>query len=131
MNTEAIKKVILGSHQATMTFPQVVQTLLAEGFEAYHVDLVRNENRYYMPNGESHVEIVAEKHAAPAADFSAAMVEKAIRSIQAGQINYREFIRQILEAGTVAYAVYLDGKRAIYFGRKGEFHVEHFPDKKL
>ncbi len=30
-------------------------------------------------------------------------------------------------AGTIAYWVFRTGKKVIYFGRKGEFHIEEFP----
>jgi len=30
----------------------------------------------------------------------------------------------------VLYWVFLDGRKAIYFGRRGEFHVENFPAPK-
>jgi hypothetical protein len=32
-----------------------------------------------------------------------------------------------MAAGTVYYIAYLTGKQVIYFGRKGEFHIEKFP----
>jgi hypothetical protein len=32
-----------------------------------------------------------------------------------------------MEAGTVYYIAYLEGKRVMYIGREGDFHVEHFP----
>jgi hypothetical protein len=32
--------------------------------------------------------------------------------------------------GTAAYQTFLTGKKVIYFGRKGEFHVEEFPRPK-
>ena len=103
--------------------------LLNEGVESYHVDLVRSENRYYMPSGETHVETVPFKHSKAAEKFSANLVEAAIKSIQAGKIDYKQFLHQIMDAGTVYYIAYLSGKRVIYFGREGDFHVEHFPQK--
>lgn len=34
-----------------------------------------------------------------------------------------------MRAGTTHYNVFLSGKKAIYFGRKGEFYVENFPER--
>ncbi len=33
-------------------------------------------------------------------------------------------------AGVIAYWAFLTGRKVIYFGRKGEFHVEEFPGAK-
>ncbi|MBA2655229.1 MAG: DUF1398 family protein [Gammaproteobacteria bacterium] len=130
MNVDLINEVIKGSLEGSMTFPQVVGKLLSEGMESYHVDLVRSENRYYMPSGETHVETVPFKHPKAAEKFSSVLVKTAIKSIQAGKINYKQFLDQIMEAGTVYYITYLTGKRVSYFGREGDFHVEHFPKNK-
>ena len=59
--------------------------------------------------------------------LSAASVIAALRAIQAGRISYLEFVRRIIEAGCVGYFVFIAGKRAIYLGRDGDMHVEHFP----
>jgi hypothetical protein len=34
-----------------------------------------------------------------------------------------------MAAGTASYSVYLNGRKAIYFGRNGDFHVEPFPSR--
>jgi hypothetical protein len=39
-------------------------------------------------------------------------------------------MKEITEAGCVYYIAYLSGKKVIYFGRKGEMHVELFPQPK-
>jgi uncharacterized protein YbcV (DUF1398 family) len=51
----------------------------------------------------------------------------AIRGIQAKQIDYKEFLRRIMASGTACYTVYLNGKKAIYFGRNGGLYIENFP----
>ncbi len=38
-----------------------------------------------------------------------------------------EFVSRSTAAGTVGYWAFLTGKRVIYFGRKGEQHIEEFP----
>ena len=64
----------------------------------------------------------------PIADaFSPDLVVAAIRAIQKRESIYPEFIRQIAAAGTVYYTVHLQGRKAIYFGRHGEFYIEPFP----
>jgi uncharacterized protein YbcV (DUF1398 family) len=59
--------------------------------------------------------------------FSGDAVIAALRAVQARQITYPEFLARLLDAGCVGYFVYLAGKRAIYLGRTGEMHIEHFP----
>jgi uncharacterized protein YbcV (DUF1398 family) len=58
--------------------------------------------------------------------FSAEGVEKAVRANQRQEIAYREFCRLIAGAGCVGYFVSLAGRRAVYYGRTGDEHVEWF-----
>jgi len=62
-----------------------------------------------------------------APDFSAGDLVAAIRGAQADTVRYPEFVRLSTAAGTVGYWAFLTGKRVIYFGRKGEQHIEEFP----
>jgi uncharacterized protein YbcV (DUF1398 family) len=115
------------SHAGTITFPEVVARLAAAGVEWYHTDLCRAEHTYYMPSGESHVEPMYALAEPVAAKFSDAGVDAAVRSIQRGEIQYQEFVRSIMAAGCNGYFVLIAGRKAVYFGRKGEEHVEQFP----
>jgi uncharacterized protein YbcV (DUF1398 family) len=115
------------SLEGGMAFPEVVSKLTAVGCEQYHADLRRQEKTYYLPGGESHSEALPVGPRPVAQDFSAEGVLAALRAIQGGRISYREFLARIMEAGCVGYFVYLAGKRAVYLGRKGDMHVEHFP----
>lgn len=117
-----------GSDDERLMFPQIVTKLMEAGVEQYHADLRRAEKTYYMPDGESHVVASAPIASAPAAGFSAAGVESAVRASQTQKIGYREFCERIAEAGCVGYVVSLAGRRAVYFGRTGDSHVERFPD---
>lgn len=129
MNKEVIKNTIEMSLAAKITFPQVVVELIKEGVEFYHVDLLRNENRYYSANGESILEKVNLDHSAIAKEFSAAQVESAVRKIQAGNSTYAQFMKEISDAGCVYYIANLSGKNVCYFGRLGDCHIERFPAK--
>lgn len=118
------------SDEERMTFPQVVGKLMAAGVERYRADLLRHEKTYYMPDGRSHVVSNAAIAGMPAMAFSAAGVDSAVRDIQAGKIAYRDFCRRVMAAGCVDYLVSISGRRAVYFGRSGESHVEMFPGAK-
>lgn len=115
------------SDEERTTFGDVVGLLIAAGVERYHADLVCSNKTYYMPNGD--VEIVPSTltRSSAADTFSDEGIEAAIRAIQARQIGYREFCARITVAGCVGYHVFLAGRRAIYYGRSGDFHVELFP----
>ncbi|UZW57429.1 DUF1398 domain-containing protein [Sphingobium sp. JS3065] len=66
----------------TMTFPQIVGTLMETGFESYAIDFRRATATYYLPNGES-VELPAHRvdaSIAPASDT--ARMQAAIREAQ-------------------------------------------------
>lgn len=117
------------SDAGTITFGEVVGKLTQAGVERYHTDLCRAEHLYYMPGGETHVERMPAQSQA-AEEFSDAGVDAAVRTIQRGEIVYQEFVRRILAAGCVNYFVYIAGRQALYFGRKGEVHVEKFPAPK-
>jgi len=129
MNTQIMEEANTRSLQGTITFGEVVKNLLAEGVESYHADLVRREKTYYMPDGQTHLEKLNYQGPATARDFSQEAVIAALRTIQKGEINYVEFLNRILKAGCTQYTVFLQGKKAIYFGRKGEFYVENFPNR--
>jgi len=118
------------SDEERITFPEVVGKLVGAGVERYHADLLRGERTYYLPNGESEVVKGHAVSVAPAQEFSGAAVDAALKSIQAGKIQYRAFCARIAEAGCVGYMVSLAGQRAVYYGRKGDTHVEWFPGAK-
>ena len=116
--------------QNKITFPESVKRMAAAGVERYCADLVRLEKFHYSPEGEDHVVPMPLKNApAIAQNFSSELVSAAIGSIQRGEIDYAEFLRRIMAAGVVYYDVFIFGAKAIYTGRKGDFHVESFPGK--
>ena len=116
-----------GSDEGSLTFPQVLGKLREAGVERYLADLVRDDKTYYRPDGQSCVVSGRPVGRVPAVEFDAAGVEAAIRASQARAIDYGEFCRRVVDAGCVGYVVSLLGRRAVYFGRTGETHVEPFP----
>ena len=117
------------SDEERMTFPQAVAALVAARVERYHADLMRSERVFYMPDGASE-RVSMHTSPPPAAAFVAQGVEAAVGAIQRGEIPYLEFCARIAQAGCVGYHVFLSGRRVIYYGRKGDQHVEYFPGAK-
>lgn len=83
-----------------------------------------------MSSGQTHVEKMVLPLALIAEEFSPSGIIAAIRAAQTDAIRYPEFVKRSTAAGVIAYWAFLSGKKVIYFGRKGEFHVEEFPRAK-
>jgi uncharacterized protein YbcV (DUF1398 family) len=130
MNTTVMHNTLAASEAGQLTFPQVIRALTEVGVESYFVDLARGTATYYLTNGETYLEPLTHPAAAIAAEFSATDIVAAIRQAQADQIRYPEFLKQSIAAGTIAYWAFLAGRKVIYYGRKGDFHVEAFPSPK-
>ena len=60
--------------------------------------------------------------------FDAPGVKAAIRGAQQGVVMYPEFVHLTKQAGCASYVVWIAGRHVTYFGRRGETHVERFPD---
>jgi uncharacterized protein YbcV (DUF1398 family) len=63
-------------------------------------------------------------------EFSPSGIIAAVRAAQSDTIRYPEFVKRATAAGVIGYWAFLTGKKVIYFGRKGEVHVEEFPRPK-
>jgi uncharacterized protein YbcV (DUF1398 family) len=130
MNADVLREVLAESQAGKLTFPEVVRRLLHAGVESYFCDLAVRLETFYMSNGKTYSEKMTLLPAPIAEDFSPSGVVAAIRSAQADAIRYPEFVKRSVAAGVIAYWAFLTGKRVIYFGRKGEFHIEEFPGLK-
>lgn len=121
-----------GAESDTITFLEIVRSLMKAGFDSYMVDFRRRSATYYLPNDES-VEFKTDEIAVPvAARFDDAALSAAIREAQnrVPGYTYKGFCAKAKAAGCAAYMVSFSGKRAVYFGRTGETHVEYFPGSK-
>jgi uncharacterized protein YbcV (DUF1398 family) len=130
MNTEMMRRTLEGSEAGKLRFPEVVAALMEVGVESYHADLISGVNTFYMPDGGTHSEKMSLPPGRIAEDFSETALVAAIRAAQADEIRYPEFLNRAIAAGTMAYRVFLTGRRAVYWGRKGEIHIEEFPRAK-
>jgi len=130
MNTQTIEECMKASFADT-PFPQVVQRLVGAGVASYTADLVKLRNTYYGAAAEAYDEPVPLKDGpAIAPAFDSARVAATVKSIQRGEIGYAEFLRRIMGAGCSHYEVFISGRKAMYFGRDGEFYSEPFPPAK-
>jgi uncharacterized protein YbcV (DUF1398 family) len=132
MNDEMIataRACLVASEQGSLTFPEIVGRLIAAGFESYAIDFRRARATYYTADGDS-VEIPTHQVETPVAPiFDVTAIQAAIREAQqlVAGYTYPGFCRKVAAAGCAGYIVSFSGRRAIYIGRTGETHVEHFP----
>lgn len=127
--TEIARTCLNGAESNSMTFPQIVGTLMQAGFESYAIDFRRATATYYLPDGDS-VVLPAHRGATPiAAGLDVAAVQAAVREAQqlVPGYTYAGFCTKIMAAGCAGYVVSFSGRRALYLGRTAETHVEHFP----
>lgn len=125
--TQVIQECTRGALNGELTFPDIIGRLAQIGVERYHADYSRQENTYYLADGDSLVGATPHPSHATATEFSPSAVEAAVRQSQRNEHTYLDFIRKTMTAGCVGYFVQITGRRVIYFGRNGESHVEHFP----
>jgi uncharacterized protein YbcV (DUF1398 family) len=127
MNTQTLEACIAASFADT-SFPVVVGRLAAAGVTSYTADLVTLRKTYYNAGRQSHDEAMPLTDApdiAPA--FDGDRVAATVKVIQRQEIGYAEFLRRIMGAGCSHYEVFFEGRKAMYFGRDGEFYTEPFP----
>lgn len=132
MDTERIaiaEANLRASHDGSLSFPELVGKLMAAGFEGYAVDYRRNTQTYYLPDGDSLVLDRPAIAATVAAAFDPSEIERLVRWAQANPADYSyvAFSERAMAAGCAGYLVSFLGRRALYFGRTAETHVEHFP----
>jgi uncharacterized protein YbcV (DUF1398 family) len=130
LNTDTIADCMKASF-ANTPFPKVVERLAGAGVTSYTADLVKLRKTYYGAEREAHDEAMPlEKAPAIAAAFDSAAVAATVKTIQRGEIGYAEFLLRIMAAGCSHYEVFIAGRKAMYFGRDGDFYTEPFPAKK-
>ncbi len=127
MRKQVIHELAIATQKGTLTFPDVVKGLLQVGVESYLVDFAARQKTHYLTDGTTHTVSMILEPGPIAAEFNDAELVAGIRGAQADTVRYPEFVKRSTAAGVIGYWAFLAGKRVIYFGRKGEQHVEEFP----
>jgi len=131
MDKNIINKFLALSMAGETTFGEVVKNLIPAGVERYIADLVGQRKLYFGVDDEMHDCIITLNQKQAIADsFNTEEVKNSIIDIQQGKINYHTFLLRIMAAGCSHYEVFMKGKKAIYFGRDGSYHIELFPGAK-
>ncbi len=117
-----------GSAAGRLHFGEVIALLVRAGVESYTADYRAERTTYYLPDGQTlDLPLPSTGHSIPDT-FDAASVLSAIRGAQRGEVMYPAFKRLTRQAGCVGYTVWIAGRHVVYYGRRGETHVERFPD---
>lgn len=117
------------AHDATMSFPEIVATLIAAGFDGYAVDYRGNTTTYHLADGGTVLLENRSPTGPVAADFDRAGVAAQVKWAQANppEYSYGTFCTNMRALGCAGYIVSFPGRRVLYFGRTAETQVEHFP----
>ena len=123
-----IQSTFEASRQGLIHFGQVVGQLQGAGVESYHVDYRSGRTTYYLPDGST-ADFSSERPRHGIADaFDVDALRAAILGAQQGRVMYPEFKTLSQRAGCVAYTAWIAGRHVAYVGRRGETHIERFPD---
>lgn len=127
--TATAQTCLQAAHDGSFSFPQIVGKLIAAGFEGYTVDYRRNNQTYYLPDGDNVTLDMPSSAGLVVSGFDAGEVERLVRWAQANppDYSYGAFCEKVKAAGCAGYLVSFLGRRVVYFGRSAEIHVEHFP----
>ncbi|MBA3602660.1 MAG: DUF1398 family protein [Parachlamydiaceae bacterium] len=128
MNTEVVSECSRLSDQEKIVFPEVISRLNEANIVSYYADFLAACKTYYSKTEAHVVPSLFRTEDKIAQIFSADKIAQAIQHSQLGKIRYQEFIKQIKAAGVVSYFVFIEGRKAMYFGRLGEQHIENFPN---
>lgn len=131
MSKLAIHETAVATQQGKMTFPQVVQALLEAGVESYLVDFAAAQKTHYLADGTTVTVPMILEPGSIAPEFDDRALVAAIRGAQADTVRYPDFVKRSTAAGVIGYWAFLTGRKVIYFGRKGEQHIEEFPRVKV
>jgi uncharacterized protein YbcV (DUF1398 family) len=123
-----IRATFEASNQGILHFGQVIGQLVDAGVESYHVDYRSGRTSYYLPDGST-ADFSFERPQHGIADaFDGDALRTAILAAQQGRVMYPEFKPLSQRAGCVASTVWSAGRHVAYVGRRGERHIERFPD---
>ena len=127
MDENILKETMELSLAGKITFPAVVKKLISNNTERYTADLVAMKKFYYGNSGEIYESTFKLDAPKITLEFDVKEIKNAIQDIQQLKIDYQTFLKRIMSAGCTHYQVFINGKKAIYFGRDGSHHIELFP----
>lgn len=124
----AIQATFEASNAGKLHFGEVIGRLVEAQVESYQVDYRSGRITCHVPDGAT-LDLAFERPRQAIADaFDGDALRAAIRDAQQGRVLYPEFKALSQRAGCIGYTVWIAGRHVSYLGRRGETHVERFPD---
>jgi uncharacterized protein YbcV (DUF1398 family) len=121
LNADQILEAAQATLSGSLPFPAIVQNLLDNGVEYYHVDYASRSFTFYgAAGGVAIAPLSFEDLPATEPDFNAAALRAAIFDSQQNGQTFRVFCRRAVQAGVQGYFAFLRGQRVTYFGRQGD-----------
>ena len=131
MNANEINSLAKATQDGKMPFPEIVEKLIANGVEYYHVDFVTYSFTFYNALGATvSTPLCYEDLPILSNTFNSGELKSAIIDSQQHGQKFRVFCERAIKAGTHGYFAFLSGKRVVYYGCSGEQHIELFPGSK-
>ncbi|MFM6927085.1 MAG: DUF1398 family protein [Bdellovibrio sp.] len=130
METNSIKDTSDFSFTSRMPFFSLIATLEKMAVESYRVDIAQQLTCYHMLNGE----VMSESfhfEGEIAQDFDDGEIRSAISDLKKTHLEYKEFLKRIMNAGITSYTIYMKGRKIIFYGRNGDSYLENFTPHKL
>jgi uncharacterized protein YbcV (DUF1398 family) len=128
MSPDTIDSLSQATWTGSLSFPQIVEQLMANGVEYYHVDYATRSTTFYSASGTAVTTAMpVERLPSISEAFDAIALRAAILDSQRHGQKYPAFCERAVCAGVQGYFAFLRGKRVTYFGRNGDHHVEWFP----
>lgn len=116
------------SEAGRIHFGQLVGQLIEAGVESYDVDYRAHRATCHRTDDGTVTVELGMPDLPIAQGFVGDGVRAAIRGAQRGEVMYPAFKRLTMQAGCVGYSVWIAGRHVVYHGRRGETHIERFPD---
>jgi uncharacterized protein YbcV (DUF1398 family) len=113
-------------------FPVLAETLRGAGVHRNRWSLPSAQSLYVTDDGVVVVPgtpLVSSPADVP--EFNQAAVVRAIRSDQAGDSSFAEFLNGVWRAGVVQYECDFDARTVTYCGARGERYIETYPSVEL
>jgi uncharacterized protein YbcV (DUF1398 family) len=129
MNREAVTAAVESARKREIGYLDFVRRLIAAGVQTYRVEVPAHTITYHSPDDTfiEQGEPLAGADPERPAPFQAPGVQAAIAANQQGKGEYQLFLRQIWDAGTVAYDVDFQARTIAYRGAHGEVYEEGIP----
>ena len=131
MNARLIHEAAHATHEASLSFPEIVAMLIDAGVEFYHVDYLSRTTTFHDGEGKHVIVQLPYADLPPVSvDFDLEAVRADILDSQTKGQTHESFTRRAMRAGVQGYFAFLHGGRVTYLGRQGDQHTEWFPGAK-